>query len=377
MYKSETKRVARVAASAVISMALAVGTAGVAFADGSHHGHSQIHHSHEGRHIGFSGVVTALTAATLTTPLSFTLQGRDGGAPALYTTSSTTTYFLDEAPATAAALAVGDRVHLQLSNTTPQTVLKVSIEVPSFEGRVLSVTASATTSTAIVSITGHDGWPTRTVDVTSSTTFVEAGSPATLANITVGSDIRAIGSVDASGVLTASLVMINAPEMFNAGTVTSVTPPTPIAFTVQPRDGGTPVAYTTSAATTYYVDHVATTAASLAVGDQVRLLLSATTPPTVVSVVIEVPSFEGKVLSVTTASSTSAVLSITGHDGATARTVDVTSSTTFIQGGVASTLASVVVGSEIKVTGTVDSTGVITALVIKISGGHSHNRHDH
>lgn len=371
MYKPETKRVARVAASAIISVALAVGSAGVAFADGPYHGRAHDGHTNEGRHLGISGVVRAIGT---TDPMTITVQGRDGGALVTYPTSTTTSYFLDEAPASAAALAVGDRVKLQLSNTTPETVLKVSIKVPSFEGTVLALTS--TTAPTTLSITGHDGSPSRTVDVTASTTFMEGGAPATLANILVGSEIRAIGTTDTTGVLTASTIVIQAPEMFNAGTVTLVTLASgtaPMTFTVQGRDGGAAVEYTTSAATTYFIDKSVTTSASLVAGDRVKLLLSATTPQTVVTVAIKVPSFEGKVLTAPTLT-TPPTFTITSGDHGTARIVDVTSSTTFVQGGAASSLNSVVVGSEVKVTGTVDPlTHAITAFVVKISGGHSHH----
>jgi len=196
MYKSETKRVVRVAASAFISAALAIGTVGVASADGSHHGQSHHNHSSEGRHFGLVGTVTAVGTGT------FTVQGREG-APVVYTTSATTAYYLGKTVSTVAALAVGERVLVQLTNTTPQTVTSVVIQLSSFEGKVTAVAGN------VITITGHEGSTSRTVNVTATTTYLQGGTASTLAAVVVGSEIKATGLIDTTGALNATSVRVS------------------------------------------------------------------------------------------------------------------------------------------------------------------------
>ena len=180
----------------------------------------------------------------------------------------------------------------------------------------------------------------------------------------VGSEIEASGLIDPiTGALNATNVKISAPELFAEGTVTAIGSGT---FTVQGRNGAS-VVYTTSPTTAYYLGKTVSTVSSLAVGERVRIQLTNTTPQSVVAVMIAVPSFEGKVTAVA-----GNVITITGHEGAASRTVNVTATTTYTQGDSASSLAAVVVGSEIKATGLIDTTGALNAVSVKISGGHSH-----
>ena len=124
MDTTRTNRFTRGAASAVVCLALALGTAGVASAGTSHHGHSSARDHRwdydNGQPLHVEGSVTALGTNAVT------VQGHHG-TPVVYTTSGTTTYFLGKTASTVAALAVGQDVDLTLTTTTPQTVTSVNI----------------------------------------------------------------------------------------------------------------------------------------------------------------------------------------------------------------------------------------------------------
>lgn len=177
MYTTGMKRFTQGAASTIICMALALGTAGVASAsnsdDGHHSRHHHRHHAHVVRHV--EGIVTALGTNSVSV-------SRYGHAPVTYTTTPSTTYFYDKTAATLAALAVGENVHLVLTPTTPQTVTKVEIDLVNFEGTVTALGANT--------ITLANG---RTVTVSPTTTFTLKGVASTFGAITLGSWVHAEG----------------------------------------------------------------------------------------------------------------------------------------------------------------------------------------
>ena len=185
MNSSSTSRITRGAASAFICMALALGTAGVASAGTSHHGHSSSrdHHSNHdnGLQTRVEGTVTALGTNAVT------VQSHHG-TPVVYTTTSTTTYFLGKTVSTVVALAVGENVDLTLTSTTPQTVTNVEIDLARFEGKVTAISGNTITIS---------GWHnnTRTINVTTTTTYTLDGAPSTLSAVTVGSEIGALGLI--------------------------------------------------------------------------------------------------------------------------------------------------------------------------------------
>ena len=158
-----------------------------------------------------SGVVTAVVVSSTTPTVitSFTVQGRHG-TTVTFTPSATITYFEGRAQVTATSLVIGDRVDVKLSNTTPQTVTSVRIQLVKFEGKVTSITAT----TGAITITGPKN-VTRTVDVSASTTYVMGGvSTPTIANIVVGSEIGAYGTLSATNatILNATMVRISKPD---------------------------------------------------------------------------------------------------------------------------------------------------------------------
>ncbi len=185
MHTTHTNRFIRGTASAFICGALALGTAGVATAGTSHHGHSSTRDHHAGHDNGqqlrIEGTVTALGTNVVT------VQSHHG-TPVVYTTTATTTYFLGKTASTVAALAVGQNVDLTLTSTTPQTVTSVEIDLAKFEGKVTTIVCNTITIS---------GWhsSTRTVNVSATTTYTLDGAPSTLSAVTVGSEIGALGLI--------------------------------------------------------------------------------------------------------------------------------------------------------------------------------------
>jgi hypothetical protein len=147
------------------------------------------------------------------------------------------------------------------------------------------------------------------------------------------------------------------------------------SITLAGEHGGSATTFTTTGTTTYFEGSTAATVAALAVGESVNLDLTTTSPQTVTKVTIQLVCFAGTVTAVA-----GNVISITGRHGATL-TVDVGTATTYTSGGAASTLAAVVVGSEIKAAGLPGaSAGTLNALSVNIeaaSGHHHGHGHDH
>jgi hypothetical protein len=181
MSTTKSSRVLRGAAAGAVCLALAFGTAGVALAgSGSHdRGHSSFAPRDNGQSNGVSGVVSALGTN------SITLKGRHG-TTTTYTTTGTTTYFEGKTAGVVADLVVGDRVNLDLTTTSPQSVTKVTICLVRWTGTVTAVTGSVITITAF-----HN--TSLTVDVSGTTTYTLGGAASTLGAITTGAVISAVG----------------------------------------------------------------------------------------------------------------------------------------------------------------------------------------
>ncbi len=134
---------------------------------------------------------------------------------------------------------------------------------------------------------------------------------------------------------------------FSALTVTAITP-TLVSVAGSDNFAGS---YSLTPTTTYFEGTQSTTFASLALGEHVHVTTSATTPTTAVSVNIELAKVEGKVTAIS-----GDTLTISSSRGAI-HPVVVGPATTYSQNGSSTTLASVVVGSEIEASGVADVTG--------------------
>ena len=184
MYTTKSSCIVRVATSAVVCAALALGTAGVALAgQGSH---SRDHSSFNSRDHGQQGndargVVTVLGTNAIT------IKGRDGTST-LYTTSTTgTTYFEGSTAGVVGDLAVGETVNLVLSTTTPQIVTKVTICLGHVFGTVTNVVGS------VITLAGFHGTTETVTVVPGTTTYTSGGAASTSASVVDGVQISAVG----------------------------------------------------------------------------------------------------------------------------------------------------------------------------------------
>lgn len=210
--------------------------------------------------------MTAFTATTVT------LQGNHGTA-VTYDLASSTQFREGNLTVTSAALALGERVNVRLDPTTsPSTVVAMEIHLSHFEGQVAAV--SGTSDAGSITLLGH-AQTTQTVLITSSTTFVMQGQPATFANVTVGSEVGAQGIETAANTLTASSVRITAPEVTPptlAPVVGTVTAFTAKSITIQPATG-LPQTFRLLAVTIFDQGSTAVSSSALKVGETVTVTL--------------------------------------------------------------------------------------------------------
>jgi hypothetical protein len=154
------------------------------------------------------------------------------------------------------ALAVGDRIVFRETRNDDGTYTVIAIVVvqPSVAGTVASVSGST------VTVTERDGG-TRTVLLTSSTTYELAGKAATKDAVVAGARIVARGTLAADGTLTATSVEVNA-----AKAVGTVKEKSASSITLTTRDDSTVVVKVDSG-TTYQIDGVTSpTLADIEVG---------------------------------------------------------------------------------------------------------------
>jgi hypothetical protein len=211
----------------------------------------------------------------------------------------------------------------------------------------------------VITITGGEGF-TRTIDVSSATTYSEGGSATTLSSVIVGSKISADGIVSADQTaLDALVITIAAPKaVVLTGNVTAVTS---TSVSVEGSNNSS-TTFTIAPTTTFFEGGKAVTSSALVVGERVVVTTSSASPTTASKISIKLATLTGTVTSVS-----GNVITITGGEGFT-RTIDVSSATTYSEGGSATTLSSVIVGSKISADGIVsaDQTA-LDALVITIA----------
>ena len=153
------------------------------------------------------GVVASATTAALS------VTGKDGAATSVALTANTI-FTKFGATANASAVAVGDKIHAegQLDASGKFTALTVKIAAPKSNGEVTAVSGNA--------ITLAEKGTTKTVTVTSATTYKRAGQAAALTDVAVGSRLHTEGTVAADGSFTAVVVKIELPKVH--GDVTAV-----------------------------------------------------------------------------------------------------------------------------------------------------------
>ena len=161
-------------------------------------------------------------------------------------------------------LKVGDQINFREARQSDGSykITTISVEVPTASGTITSVGAGS------VTIKQFDG-SSRTLTLTSSTTYSQGGATVTLSALVAGVRITALGTVDSAGSFTATAVTI-APSTVQ-GTVASKTATTIVVTTAAVgTTAGKTVTGNVSAATKYAVRGVtAATLANVAVGDRI------------------------------------------------------------------------------------------------------------
>jgi hypothetical protein len=352
----KTKVVGRSVTALAIGMALTIGSASLASAS-SHHGNGFRDHgvasgrssNFEYSNNGVGGYVAAVTPTSVTVDLR-------SGTTTTFTLTPTTTYTEGSAPSTIASLVVGDRVRVQVSSSAATTATAINIELAELIGSVSAVSGNT------ITITDPQGF-SRTLVVSSSTSYTANGAAGTLADVTVGSKILAQGTIDANRTsLDAINVAIDSAQHSDAvcGVITAVTSS---SVSVQSHNG-TPTTFTITPTTTFTEGSTTMSASALAVGERISVKVSSSAPTTALSIRIHLAELAGNVTAVSGNS-----ITVTNHQG-TSETVVVSASTTYRLDGASATLADVVVGSKICAQGTfaADHT-TLDALTVKIGHG--------
>ncbi len=155
---------------------------------------------------------------------------------------------------------VGDQITFREARQTDGTykITSIQVLVPTVSGTASSVASGS------VTITQFDG-SSRTLTLTGSTTYTQAGATVSRSSLVAGVRISAQGSVDSSGNFTATAVTI-APSAV-AGTVASKTATTIVVTTA----AGKTVTVNVTSATKYSIRGVASAAlANVAVGFRIQ-----------------------------------------------------------------------------------------------------------
>jgi hypothetical protein len=281
-----------------------------------------------------TGVVTTVSAKSLTVQQSSTVS-------VTLAILSTTKFFEGNKRVSASDLVTGESVSVRLSTGAPMTAARIDIIIIKLGGIVTAVNDNA------ITITVARGFA-RTIDVSGTTTYTEAGKPATLSDVMVGFRINATGFVSADQTaLDATSVAIPAPSHI-VGTVTAASP---ASLTVQQANGASAtLAIDTN--TTFFEGKHGVTAAALSTGEHVNVTPSTLAAATAGRIDIVLIKLVGTVSAVS-----GNVITITAGAGFTG-TVDVSlTTTTYSQDGKAATLSNVLAGMKIVATGTVSADG--------------------
>lgn len=157
--------------------------------------------------IGSAGLVSSIHGViTAFTPTSVTVLTKESTTPVTFTLTTATTFKDERTTLSAADLSVGAKVGIKVDSAATTTALNVEIELAHVAGKV------ATVSGTTITLAGHKG-TTRTIVVSSTTTYTTNGAAGTLADIMVGSKIRVQGMLSTDKLtLTATSVTIEHPR---------------------------------------------------------------------------------------------------------------------------------------------------------------------
>src|SRR5664280_1735158 len=279
MYRTKTMAVRRAAVATTLGLGLVGGIAGIAAADGGASSHDSTVTTAPVNTVG--GTVLGYVAGT-----SISVLTKGATAPTSYALDAATTI---SGLAGVTAPMVGDNVDLVLSSTTPVSVTSITIDAPhvappamTIEGTVLAYVAGTS-----ISVSTKDSTTPTLYALDASTTITGLGTGVTAPAVNDNVDLAlstttpaVVLSIKDEGVKLTPLAPVAPTSMKIEGTVTAFVAGTSISVT--PKDSTTPTLYALDANTT--ITGLGTGVTAPAVGDNVDLWLSTTTPVVVVTI---------------------------------------------------------------------------------------------
>jgi hypothetical protein len=140
------------------------------------------------------GVVTAFSSS------SVTVQSSGGASPTVFTLTTSTTFKDGPYTLSAANLAVGEKVSVEVNSSAPTTALNVTICLTHVAGVVSSVNGD----TVVV-----NGWGfSRTIVLGPTTTYYNGHSAGSISDVVTGAHIVAIGTIDPNQTSLDAIVVI-------------------------------------------------------------------------------------------------------------------------------------------------------------------------
>ncbi|HEY5120440.1 MAG TPA: hypothetical protein VII84_02585 [Acidimicrobiales bacterium] len=280
MYRTKTMAVRRVAVATTLGLGLVGGIAGIAAADGGARSHDSTVTTAPVNTVG--GTVLGYVAGT-----SISVLTKGAMAPTSYALDAATT--ISGLATGVTAPMVGDNVDLVLSSTTPVSVTSITIDAPhvappamTIEGTVLAYVAGTS-----ISVSTKDSTTPTLYALNASTTITGLGTGVTAPAVNDNVDLVlstttpvVVLSIKDEGVKLTPLAPVAPTSMKIEGTVTAFVAGTSISVT--PKDSTTPTLYALDANTT--ITGLGTGVTAPAVGDNVDLWLSTTTPVVVLTI---------------------------------------------------------------------------------------------
>ena len=279
MYRTKTMAVRRVAVATTLGLGLVGGIAGIAAADGGASSHDSTVATAPINTVG--GTVLGYVAGT-----SISVLTKGATAPTSYALDAATT--ISGLATGVTAPMVGDNVDLVLSSTTPVTVTSITIDAPhvapamNIEGTVLAYVAGTS-----ISVSTKDSTSPTLYALNASTTITGLGTGVTAPAVNDNVDLVlstttpvVVLSIKDEGVKLTPVAPVAPTSMKIEGTVTAFVAGTSISVT--PKDSTTPTLYALDANTT--ITGLGTGVTAPAVGDNVDLWLSTTTPVVVLTI---------------------------------------------------------------------------------------------
>ena len=284
MYRTKTKAVRHIAIATTLGLGLVGGIAGIAAADG---GSSTSHDSTTTTAPinGISGTVVGYVAGT-----SISVLATGATVPTSYVLTAATT--ITGLATGATAPVVGASVNLVLSTTTPVTVTSITVATPlvappaaQIEGTVVAYVAGTS-----ISVLSRDSTVPTVYTLDAATAITGLGTGVTAPAIGDNVDLTL-------SVTPAVVVMTIKDEGVTQSPVTTVTPSNPTSLRIEgtvsafvagtsisvlSRDSTVPTMYPMDAATT--ITGLDTGVMAPAIGDNVDLTLSTTTPAVVLTI---------------------------------------------------------------------------------------------